>query len=124
MTAAEMANRTAKATRLAQQLLAHGATLEQVEALGDAGWSMVAELAGDNPPSDLTRAAVVGLFREIDTPLWPDPTGVSEPLHPNPTPVHETCTPDPPPAVDDPFAGFGDMGVALDQAKTRARGGR
>jgi hypothetical protein len=69
----EVANRTAKASRLAKELLGHGATLADVEALPDAGWSMVAELAGDNPPSDLTKAAVIGLFREADTALWPDP---------------------------------------------------
>lgn len=92
MTAAEIANRTAKAARLAQQLLVHHASLEQVEALGDAGWSMVAELAGDKYPSELTRAAVIGLFREMGEP--------------------------------DPFAGFGDTGLALDRAKTQARGGR
>jgi hypothetical protein len=38
--------------------------------------------------------------------------------------VHGRCTPDPSPSAD-PFAAFQtDPGVALDRAKTQARGGR
>lgn len=58
-----VANRTAKAARIADVLRHHGATADQVATLPPAGWAMAAELAGTKPPSVETQQAVVTLLR-------------------------------------------------------------
>ncbi|MFN2608429.1 MAG: hypothetical protein ABR511_11165 [Acidimicrobiales bacterium] len=63
MTAHEAAARTAKAMRLVAVFEAHGADAVTVAALPATGWATVATLAGTRPPSDATKATVVGILR-------------------------------------------------------------
>lgn len=68
-----VANRLAKAYRLADVLRSHGATSAQVRELPEAGWSMVAELAGTKLPSPETQETVVSILLADERPAADDP---------------------------------------------------
>lgn len=63
MTKFEAAARTAKASKMANVLIAHGADAETVAALPAKGRRMVAELAGTRLPSEETWALIVEMVR-------------------------------------------------------------
>jgi hypothetical protein len=60
----EVANRVAKATKIADVLAAHGCTKTVALVLPESGWSMAAELAGTQFPSSSTQACVVAALAE------------------------------------------------------------
>lgn len=59
----EAAARTAKASKMANVLIAHGSDAETAAALPVRGRRMVAELAGCRVPSETTWALVVEMVR-------------------------------------------------------------
>lgn len=59
----EAAARTAKASKMANVLIAHGADAETVAALPLKGRTMTAQLAGCRAPSETTWALVVEMVR-------------------------------------------------------------
>lgn len=59
----EAAARTAKASKMANVLIAHGADAETVAALPRKGRAMTAQLAGCRVPSETTWALVVEMVR-------------------------------------------------------------
>lgn len=59
----EAAARTAKASKMANVLIAHGADAETVAALPPKGRAMVAQLAGCLVPSETTWALVVEMVQ-------------------------------------------------------------
>lgn len=61
-----IANRQAKAQRLAVVLRTHDATAADAAALPASGWSMVADLAGTKPPSVETQQTVVAILTEAE----------------------------------------------------------
>lgn len=63
MTRYEAAARTAKAAKLADVLIAHGATAAQAAELPESHRQVVAELAGTRLPSPTTWAQVVDQLR-------------------------------------------------------------
>jgi hypothetical protein len=61
-----IANRQAKAQRLAVVLRTHDATAADARAMPESGWSMVADLAGTKPPSVETQQTVVAILTEAE----------------------------------------------------------
>ncbi len=62
----EIANRQAKAHRLAVVLRQHGSSAADAKAMPESGWSMVADLAGTKPLSVDTRETVVAILTEAE----------------------------------------------------------
>lgn len=69
-----MGNRAAKAARLArfivQAVRPRPVSVEDVVSLTDEQWIEIAEMAGEDPPSEITRALVIGLVRELRGADW------------------------------------------------------
>lgn len=65
-----IANRVAKAGRLADFLQTHGINdIDTLQAATDDEWARIADLAGEQPPSPSTRACVLIALRERQRPL-------------------------------------------------------
>ena len=60
----ELKARRAKAERLAHELFERNISSEIAAEGGEEGWNKLAELAGVNPPSDMTKADVIALLKE------------------------------------------------------------